>query len=57
MSHLGHRRTETLGADFKILLTVLSKLVVHVYLILKVGSCPTDDKFVQILFCPFLCSI
>ena len=25
--------------------------------ILKVGSCPNDDNFVQILFCPFLCSI
>ena len=24
---------------------------------LKVGSCPNDDSFVQILFCPFLCSI
>ena len=24
---------------------------------LKVGSCPNDDNSVQILFCPFLCSI
>ena len=24
---------------------------------LKVGSCPSDDNFVQICFCPFLCSI
>ena len=24
---------------------------------LKVGSCPNDDNTVQILFCPFLCSI
>ena len=24
---------------------------------LKVGSCPNDDNFVQIYFCPFLCSI
>ena len=24
---------------------------------LKVGSCPDDDNSVQILFCPFLCSI
>ena len=24
---------------------------------LKVGSCPNNDNFVQILFCPFLCSI
>ena len=25
-------------------------------LLLKVGSCPNDDSFVQILFWPFLCS-
>ena len=25
--------------------------------ILKVGSCPNDDNFVQIFFYPFLCSI
>ena len=35
--------------------------VVHnshvVDLSLKVGSCPNDDNFVQICFCPFLCSI
>ena len=24
---------------------------------LKVGSCPNDDKFVQIFFYPFLCCI
>ena len=24
---------------------------------LKVGSCPNDENFVQIIFCPFLCSI
>ena len=24
---------------------------------LKVGSCPSDDNSVKILFCPFLCSI
>ena len=24
---------------------------------LKVGSCPNDENFVQILFCHFLCSI
>ena len=24
---------------------------------LEVGSCPHDDNFVQILFCPFLCCI
>ena len=24
---------------------------------LKVDSCPNDDSFVQIFFCPFLCSI
>ena len=29
----------------------------NVYLRLKVGSCPNDDNFVQIYFCPFLCSI
>ena len=27
------------------------------YTCVKVGSCPNDDNFVQIFFCPFVCSI
>ena len=25
-------------------------------IVLKVGSCPSDENFVRICFCPFLCS-
>ena len=40
----------------------LSRICIHYNFIgslkdLKVGSCPTYDNSVQILFCPFLCSI
>ena len=36
---------------------ILYRVKEGVFGTLKVGSCPNDDSSVQILFCPFLCSI
>ena len=41
----------------KIILSRNAVIWILISMLLKVGSCPNDDNFVQNCFCPFLCSI